>query len=347
MRRHETSPPTSPSTDQWQRLYAAAAAFKALEPWGFMAEEDVFGVANPVDSEVGYCTVLGGAGEVFALVVYLGSEGLEVLQLMASGVIGIGDPDVLTGQKCLMATFEDRNALEAPDRKVVKQLGLKFRGRGNWPLFRSCRPGYFPWFLTGAEANFLVLALEQAVEVCGRFAADPRALKPPKTGHYLVRVRAADGAWGDAWQLPVAPQEEAPAPTPPISELELARVGKAARKRAELWEGDLFLAPLPTADKHGQRPYYPVTVMWVDAASGMVLHSQLHGPGTGVSAAVEGFLSAAKATGTLPLTIEVGREDLARALQSVTSRLGVEVRLADDLPALDQARDSLFAFFGH
>lgn len=41
-----------------------------------MRDSDIFGVQNPLDKEIGYCCILGATGEVFGLVVYLGSQGL-------------------------------------------------------------------------------------------------------------------------------------------------------------------------------------------------------------------------------------------------------------------------------
>ena len=44
----------------------------------------------------------------------------------------------------IMLSFEDRDALQEEDLAVIRGLGLSFRGRQAWPLFRSYRPGYLP-----------------------------------------------------------------------------------------------------------------------------------------------------------------------------------------------------------
>ena len=58
-----------------------------------MSDSHVFGVQNPDDGENGYCCVLGSLGEVYGLVVYLGSVGLEQHQRMQSGKLHPGSPD--------------------------------------------------------------------------------------------------------------------------------------------------------------------------------------------------------------------------------------------------------------
>lgn len=139
---------SSPSLQDWEKLYEAAMEFKEIESWNWMWDSDIFGVQNPENDEIGYCCIMGRMGEHFALAVYLGTEGLDGYLRIQSGEILPGDVDILHLQKCLMASFEDRDFLQKPDLQVIKELGLKFRGRNSWPLFRSYRPGYHPWYLT-------------------------------------------------------------------------------------------------------------------------------------------------------------------------------------------------------
>src|SRR5579872_5233461 len=128
-----------PSPEEWRRLYEAAVVFRDAAPWEWMWDAEVFGVQSPESGEIGYCCVMGRLGEHFALAVYEGSAGLEGLWQMRLDPPS-GDPaEMLALQKCLMASFEDRSLLQKPDLEIIKQLGLKFRGRSVWPLFRSYR----------------------------------------------------------------------------------------------------------------------------------------------------------------------------------------------------------------
>ena len=53
-------------------------------------------------------------------------------------------PELFLRVPQLQASFEDRNELRDKDRQVIKELGLKFRGRQAWPMFRSYRTGLCP-----------------------------------------------------------------------------------------------------------------------------------------------------------------------------------------------------------
>ncbi len=155
---------STPTLQEWRELYAAAVEFKKIEAWTWMVDDQVFGVQNPANEEIGYCCVMGNLGEFFGLGVYLGEEGLEGYRAIQSGKVARAD--TLFTQDCLVASFEDRQMLDPQDLKVIKQLGLKFRGRNAWPTFRSHVPGYYPWYLGKGEAQFLRTALQQAIGSC-------------------------------------------------------------------------------------------------------------------------------------------------------------------------------------
>jgi hypothetical protein len=170
--RAETAPPAEkradmgkkPSLDEWQALYEAATAFKKARCWEWMYDDDLFGVMDPETGEIAYCCIMGQLGEQYALGAYLGSEGLQSILDMMEGPDKFST-DLFFIQKCIMASFENREDLEKEDRAMIKELGLKFRGKKQWPQFRSYEPGLYPWFIDAWECRFLTLALQQALEV--------------------------------------------------------------------------------------------------------------------------------------------------------------------------------------
>jgi hypothetical protein len=101
---------------------------------------------SPETGDLGLVSVTGALGEHYGVSLYLGSEGIHgFLDLQTMGPFA--DPNDLIQIPQLHASFEDRGELDKRDREVIKDLGLKFRGRNAWPMFRSYRPSFFPWFL--------------------------------------------------------------------------------------------------------------------------------------------------------------------------------------------------------
>jgi hypothetical protein len=340
----------SPTKADWQALYQAALDFKGIEAWTWMYDSDVFGVQDPVSGEIGYCCIMGNLGEMFALALYLGSEGLESYMRIASEPPP--DPseslEELLVQKCLMASFANRDELSKEDRQVIKRLGLKFRGRNAWPLFRSYRPAYHPWYLTADEARFLTLALQQARGVCLRFKEDPALFDPPNEELWFVRVpgETEEGlTWKDAWLEPDLLEDEY-LPDVPIDELRLARLRKEAQFMDAVWEMDFFLSPSAVQDKRGERPYYPYMTMTVDHRSGFIFGTDLASPETYLEEFPGRFLAMAERLKKLPVEVWVIREDAYDMLEPITSRLGIELYLVDELESLEEARTALGRFMG-
>jgi hypothetical protein len=341
---------TAPTQAAWKALYQAALEFRGIEAWTWMYDSDIFGVQDPATGEIGYCCVMGNLGEMFALAVYLGSEGLESYMRVASDLAE--DPseglEAVLEQKCLMASFGARKGLTAEDRQVIKDLGLKFRGRTAWPLFRSYRPAYHPWYLTADEARFLTLALQQARGTCVRFREDPGLFDPAEEELWFVRVpeNTAKGImWKDAWLEP-DPLEEEYLPDVPIDEFRLARLRKEAQVLDATWEMDYFLSPSAVQEKRGERPYYPYMTMTVDRASGFVFGTEMASSETYLEQFPLRFLWLVERHKLLPAELWVAREDAYDLLEPLTSRLGVELLLVDKLESLNRARISLGRFMG-
>ena len=182
----------TPGIREWRRLYESAVRIKEMSPWEWMTETDVFGVRSPETGELGFVSVMGLLGEHYAVSLYLGSEGIHgFLDLQEMGPFA--DPGDLIQVPQIQASFEDRVELDKRDREVIKDLGLKFRGRNAWPMFRSYRPSLFPWFLEAREVRFLSCALEQLADVAPRFREDSSLLEPSGGDSYLLRDPRQEG----------------------------------------------------------------------------------------------------------------------------------------------------------
>lgn len=221
-----------------------------------MDDSDLFAVRDPETGEVGYCSIMGGIGEVFALSMFLGTQGLEGYHKLLAGELKPSDLKTITLMRCLLASFEDRSSLDRRDLAVIRELGLEFRGRHAWPQFRSFQPSYAPWYLTGPKARFLTIVLEQAVDVAARVRKGLDLFEGVDEDLVLVREwHKASNRWQDGWhQLP--PPPPAPQPVDTFDESRLRQLREALGIPKGTWQVDLF--PLPARiDEPGQRPYYP------------------------------------------------------------------------------------------
>lgn len=226
-----------------------------------MYDTDIFGVENPKTGEIGYCCVMGNAGEVFALGVYTGDEGFKSYLRLLYMPEEIEDEDrVAIGleQNMLKVEFVDRQELSKPDLDQVKELGLKFRGRNQWVMPREYLPGYFPWFLTTEQAEWMTHALQQAMDVAIRFEDAPSLIRR-EDGKLLVRVQVQQKGkkvWVDEYRE--EPFEEESPDIFPVHQAD-PELAKALKKKLKKKKSDLLFMhqyfPSPVGNQ-GKRPFF-------------------------------------------------------------------------------------------
>ena len=336
-----------PTNEQWRRLYETAALVKELSPWKWMTETDVFGVQDPNTEEIGFVSVMGMLGEHYGVSLYPNPEALYDFWALEEAGSEI-NPDALLERPQVQVSFEDRGELENRDRKVIKELGFKFRGRKEWPMFRSYRPGFFPWFLEAEEARSLAEALNQLLEVAPRFREE-RSLLGPEDESYLVRV-AHQKSGTRAWEDEVM---EVPPPEPVLIQVEMDPQAleslESLPQSGHEFEMDLFMFPTPIQEEKEDRPVFPYMLLTVDAGSSMVLGTELLEPTPSLEA-MWGSVPLVVARqlaglGLRPKEVAVGSELLFGLLQPLAETSRFELKRAHFLPALHEAKEVLFEAF--
>lgn len=336
------------SQQEWAALFEAAIAFKQLKCWEWMYDRNVFGVQNPETGEIGYCCVMGQLGEVLALNVYPGPKGFASYRLLQelgqSGVSGdaLGPHALLNTQCCVMASFEDRAELHEQDLRIIKRLGLKFRGKKEWPMFQSYQPGYLPWFVTRSEGRFLTVALQQAIHVAENMRVNPHWLDSSDDEARKIMVRMCEnGTWKEVWEDP--PAYEAPPLIPIINELQLAQLKKANFPRQGIWAADCMVLPMPIQD--GTRPYYPYGFP-VLSSEGQLVGMELFHSEELQAKLPQAFLNLLTNRQRLPQSLRVGSERTFVLLEPITRKLQIPLQRAQSIPELEFFLQGMDAYFG-
>jgi hypothetical protein len=332
---------TEPTQAQWQALYQAAAAFRDLAPWVWMTDKDLFAVEDPVTGEVGYGGVMGSGGQEFGLHVFIGAEGFDGFCKMVDDEVEPESMEAAMLMRSVAVAFESREMLDRRDHEVVRALGLRFRGRGVWPWFRSQRPGYAPWYLDDAEAKLLEVALRQGLEVAQRVKTRGLQLSSGMDDQPVLTRCFRQGAWVDEWCEPPTwrpPWEE----LAPPDELRLKQLQQAAGKSRNRWQMDLFYLPTPIGER-GQRPYFPRMLLVVNR-QGLIVGNELLEPWVSATERQEAVFKVLERAPGLPQEIQVGREEVQRLLRPMATALGVKVRFAD-LGAIEAVKEELFESF--
>jgi hypothetical protein len=337
-----------PSLEDWRNLYNAALEFKRLECWEWLTDEHVFGVQNPKTGEVSYCCVLGNNEEVYGLAVYMGKKGLEGLLKMQSGELEPGDSDVIHVQNCLMVSFDDRSFLQPQDLKLIKALGLKFRGSNAWPNFRVYEPGYVPWQLTTQEqVEYLTLVLQQATELAQRYNYPLDMLFLSEEGEYLTRVsETTNGSlhWSELWLKPEIGENKEQAETEKyhIDELRITKLQKTILTRVGIWEIDSFYCPMPV--NQGDRPFFPQMAMFLNQNDGQILHFHLsENAGEQMNWGGE-FVKLMEKLKMMPEEVWVRNEKHFQYIETILQKCKIAAKVVHVLPSIQEAKEGMFQF---
>ncbi len=326
----------------WRRLYESAVKIKELAPWEWMSETDVFGVEDPESAKIGLVSVMGALGEHFSVALYPDVDAFHRMQNLAPDDIK-NDPAQFLNVTHLQAAFEDRGFVEAQDHRIIKELGLRFRGRNAWPVFRSYRPGYHPWFLEPEEVLRLSVALDQLLNVAPRLLENSSLLSFPERGRYLVRRLNREGhqRWEDISVLIPEPGPIRPV-APPIPP-NIGALKRLPRKKKTI-EVDFSGFPVTIGEK-GDRPRFPYMFLAVEGEKGLILGFDLIEVTSGMEAALERVSTLIAGIfleqGFLPVEIRVKSQLLCDALDGLTRELEIGLKRVSHLKRVDAARASL------
>jgi hypothetical protein len=161
--------PTTQPPD-WKSLYETAIYARDLAPWNWMFEDEIFGIEVPGEHATWYCSIMGTGGEHYAYCFYEGERGLNFhLAMRDLGTIDEADQEMVFNaimmQQCMQVTFEDRELIDPAQMKMIKKLGLTFRGKSQWVSLLDYTPGFLPWLIADNRVNLLHTLLDTATAI--------------------------------------------------------------------------------------------------------------------------------------------------------------------------------------
>lgn len=323
-----------PTLEQWAALYEAAGSLRALAPWRALWDTDILTLRLPGRDEPVFCSVMGQAGESLGVGIYPGYDAFARLGRVIEPENGTPPEMVMLEQDYLACYFGGREELQPRDRGVIRELGLKFRGRDQWIFFRSIKPGRFPWYITGAEAELMAEALRNLVILCRSFLEGE--LKADfDGGETLVRSYSPeDRLWRNA-----------AAPMPPIQcpvyvleltdELLLARLKNRKKTRAHI-ELDAFYLPVPIREGRNFPVRAAGMAMLADRDSGMILDQRFVSPEKAREGAVLDLLAGYIQTHGRPAAVYVRNQQSACLLRDVCGKIGVRLLSGMGMPVINE-----------
>ena len=253
--------------EQWAQLYEVTNNIRLLEPWKYLHESERIAILLPGRDEPVYIVVMGIGGMTYGIGIYPGYDSLGRLGRMIENELGENNMDVAFEQHCINLYFGDRAELEPRDINVLKSLGLKFRGKNEWPYFRSMKPGFMPWHMNRDEAALAIASLQNFVMAfTGYLKLGQKVDFENGETYFRFYVPESDMWYNAAVKMPPTPFIQ---PKLAITDDVLtAKLKKKKKSKAKLGFALGYL-PMPIQEEKNKRPKMPRIAFLIDIGTGM------------------------------------------------------------------------------
>ncbi|MBR3430699.1 MAG: hypothetical protein IKG87_11420 [Clostridia bacterium] len=262
------------------RLYDAAFAFKALNLWNDLSDNQIFAIQGK--NQICYINITGLLGEHFSLGVYIGQKGIDSLWKIYQ-MASVSENErtaAFLGQRSLVCEFVPRDELDPVSMEMLsaytKAHGMSMRSKKNiWPQFLQCRPyREMTYTYDDAESEIMTEALEAACWLSGNLGRPMRTLAHLYESEKTIPLLHREG---DIWRIEDIPMPPEPDISYPIghtsNEMYMARVRKLKQKGT--WACEVRLYPIPREAEGIEEKVIPWELLTVDMDKGMEIPVQM------------------------------------------------------------------------
>lgn len=265
------------SLELWRELYEVALNLRLLDPWEHFWDSDLVAIQRKDVEEIVFCSIMGRGGRCYGISIYEGQRGLEDMDMIASiDELGLPGEYVMCDQSCLCCYFGDREEVPKKQKEVIKELGLKFRGAGNWVYFESYKKRFTPYIPDEREVKILIEAF-QNLFMAVRAVKEERIHIRWDEGEILCRVYNPERK---EWNMFAGPRPDARREYPHLmlkDEVSKMRLKKQPKIDAELSIDFVYLMG-DMLDENYDRPLNPLVFVVMDEAADIIVEMQMISP---------------------------------------------------------------------
>jgi hypothetical protein len=245
---------------------------------------------------------------------------------------------------CVSCYFGDKDDLHSSERKRLKEIGLAFRGKDNWPYFRRSRPERMPWFISGADAALLETALEQFIAAYKQYIDDDDLIVDFEEDEVLCRRYMPEtGEWTtQAMAMPPIPYNERYYTIE--NEVLIASLKGKETNDTQL-EADTFYFPMPIEAGDGEAPYIARVALLADVNKEIIAAQRLIEPGMEpVEVMIDVLAEYIKANGK-PNRLFVRDKWAGRLYGDFCEKTGITLNTEEGVPLLDEFAEEMMERF--
>lgn len=322
----------------WNKIFKTAKELLELKPWEFLYETDLFGIKIPGKDDEYYISVMGNAGEVFALSAYQGRGTIgQFFQFIDE--YSYTAPEELLLMQQVMLSFENQAALEEIEKKTIKSTKLSFP-KDKTPNLRETIPGFVPKIPGEERLHDIAIIFEQALNVIKRAKDNIDIILPEDEEKVLIREKqpGKGGRWVEKFQK-LSYQGKVVEAKLDINKVERL---KKLQKKSQAIIIDVKLLPHPTLNEDNQA-FFPFLLLFMDKKSQMIEHYELLEPKpsyeamlSSVPAKILDFLIQMPAK---PYSIDARQGVIGEAINELGKKTNIKVHVNKILPEINEAME--------
>ena len=265
------------SLEQWKSLYEVTTRIKEMKPWEKFWDLDIIGIRRGREEDTAFISILGRGGDCYGIVVYEGYEGLnKFLMLTMQEQMNLSTKYVMYNQSNLTCYWGNRDELSDKQRKIIKDLGYKYRGKNQWLYFISYEPGYFPYNLDESEVLRMTQYIEDLELALKYYDENSVDVSFDEGNMFLLSLNEDKKSWDfDEELLPFTAFQFG---SLQIANNELLAELSSVKKNKMILEIDTYPMGVSVADKKFDRPANPTLCLIGDSVSEMMIVCEMTEP---------------------------------------------------------------------
>jgi hypothetical protein len=319
-----------PPDGKLKKLCALMNRVKEMKPWEELWDSEFVLIELPGREEPVLCSVMGRDGQYYGIGVYPGFDSIFSLIRLTGEE---GHPFVSLGyQNWFLCQLGERNDLFPEERERLKELGISFRGKHDWALFRKALPGLLPWYINSSDADLLIEALGCFIDAYSVFAGGGLAVDFDAGQVLIHRYSEKEGKWiTSAGKMPPVPSRYNEI-TVDAAQVEPLRFKKQTKT---VVEADVLYFPQVIGENKDGFPVLMRVLVLMNNRTRLILDQRFTDPDEKDDSLLIDMLFSYIGSHDRPGTIMVRDQFAAATLEDFCKKIDVDLVHSKGMPAVD------------
>lgn len=325
--------------EKWMHLYDVVQEIGAMNPWEDFTAADRFACMWKDQSKTVLFSFIGASAQTRGIACYIGEEDYMRARIRLTMKNEKREPAFML-QNALICLWSNREDVSKENYALIKELGLKFRGKGAWLSFERYEIGFAPVPLTESDVELLITAFENLYMMLR--AVYERGLDPEfDKGKTLLRWYEPKDDLFYTYPVEVDfPKEIGPRPVVIVQENDWMREVRTMKSAEYSVEIDWSYAGVLYEDELG-RETFPKMLLAVERKKGLILFNMMLPPSRSQPDVLFGMLDHLIEQHGKPTEIVVCDEDIKGILADICKKIGIKMTVKKRLSALNKVRNDL------